>query len=92
MKHSTALSATGPLLMTAHCVAKAPLDRSLGRRARDSRLGSSYTAIPVLRTLGGTNVVDMGLGGRGPGYETQPMNLTLCELDSHRVKHFGTVK
>jgi hypothetical protein len=26
-------------------------------------------------------VVNIGLGGDGPGFSTQPMNLTLCECD-----------
>jgi hypothetical protein len=53
--------------------------QQLSRRARDSRLGSFYTTIPLLRTLGGTNVVQIGFGGSGEGAATQPLNLTVCE-------------
>jgi len=53
--------------------------QQLSRRARDPRLGSFYTTIPLLRTLGGTNVVQIGFGGAGVGATTQPLNLTVCE-------------
>jgi hypothetical protein len=62
---------------------------SLNRRARDPRLGSNFSTIPIWRTLGGTNVVNIGLGGDGPGFSTQPMDLTLCEWEWGREVQLG---
>lgn len=67
-----------------------PLGHTLhrhGKRARDPRLGSVFRSIPVYRTLGGTNVVTVGLGGREVGDVTQRLNVTVCEycLSSLRV-------
>lgn len=78
MRWTILLHATGALLLATMTPTSAepPLAPRIARR-HHSRLGSNYTAIPILRTLGGTNVVDIGIGGRGAGYLTQPMNLTL---------------
>jgi hypothetical protein len=80
MKSIALLCILGLLLAFPTIAAKPPLTPHLDRRARDSRLGSNFTTIPIWRTLGGTNVINIGLGGEGPGFTTQPMNLTLCEL------------
>ncbi|KAG7548951.1 hypothetical protein FFLO_03156 [Filobasidium floriforme] len=82
MKVSSLLSnLTLLFLLSTSTAAKPPLTPEpkprLDRRARDSRLGSNFSTIPIWRTFGGTNVVNIGVGGDGPGFSTQPMNLTL---------------
>lgn len=75
--------------------AESPASTSLAihttwKRARDPRLGAAYQSIPVYRTLGGTNVVTVGLGGKDLGDTEQRLNLTVCEYRWYRLDDTGT--
>lgn len=56
-----------------------PLSRQVGAADDASRLGTSLTGIPIYRSVGNTNTVQVWLGGQG-------LNLTLCELSGMRSR------
>lgn len=62
-------------------------NRQLARRARDYRLGSVFTEVPVYRTGRGSNVVSIGLGKDAD--DIQSFNLTLCESTLNRHDPLG---